>query len=99
MLTVLELAVRGTSDKFDAVKIDESAWASIVGMSAVILTRDFGSRSHQEALRRSNEYEYEENERASGLRLTEESFLGFPSVSAYASLVDAHRGFDRDHTV
>jgi ABC-type microcin C transport system duplicated ATPase subunit YejF len=37
--------------------------------------------------------------RPSGLRPTEESFLGFPSVSAYASLVHAHRGFDRDHTV
>jgi hypothetical protein len=30
---------------------------------------------------------------ASGLRLTEESVLGFPTSSAYASLVHAHRDF------
>lgn len=52
------------SDKFGAAKIGESAWASMVRMSAAILTRDFGSRSRQEALRRSNECQYEENERA-----------------------------------
>jgi hypothetical protein len=64
VLSVFELVVWGMSDKWDAVKIDDTAWASMVRMSAAILTRDFGSRSHQEALRLSTEYKYEKNERA-----------------------------------
>jgi len=52
------------SDEWDAVKIDDTAWASMVRMSAAILIRDYGSRSHREALRLSTEYKYEKNDRA-----------------------------------
>jgi len=51
-------------DKERYAKIDDSAWNSMVRLSAAILKRDFGSRSRQEALRLSTEYNHEKNERA-----------------------------------
>lgn len=52
------------SDEWDAVKIDDTAWDSMVRMSAAILIRDYGARSHREAMRLSSEYKHEKNERA-----------------------------------
>lgn len=51
------------SDKSDAVQNNDLSWDSMVRLSAAILSRDFGSRSYQEALRRSDEYGLEDNER------------------------------------
>jgi hypothetical protein len=45
-------------------------------------------------IERDTDYRHQQEAEASGLRLTEESDLGFPMSSAFASLAHAHRNID-----